>query len=83
MAQNVSKITGLEAFGIDPAKFAHEMQKRLASSTTVSPLPGKSASGDEVLIQGNMASELIDVLTSPSSVYGLPRRFVEVNDKTK
>jgi translation initiation factor 2D len=48
----VTLIHNVETFGIDPSELAHSVQKAVACSTSVSPLPGKSK-GMEVLVQGN------------------------------
>ncbi|XP_074642083.1 eukaryotic translation initiation factor 2D-like [Tubulanus polymorphus] len=59
--KKVSLIENLEPYGIDPQKFAHDIQISLACSTSVSPLPGKNR-GQQVLIQGNQLAHILQLL---------------------
>ena len=55
-------IHNVETFGIDPSEIAHTIQKGVACSTSVSPLPGKNK-GMEVLVQGNQVAYVARLLT--------------------
>lgn len=76
--KKVTKVSGFESFLMDAESLASELQKKFACSTSVAELPGKK--GHEVLVQGgvidNLAKHLIDQ-------YGVPKRYIEVLDKTR
>lgn len=76
--KKVTKASGLESFLLDPQALASELQKKFACSTTVSELPGKK--GYEVLIQGGVIDDVAKHLIEQ---YSIPKRFIEVLDKTK
>ncbi|OMO51553.1 Translation initiation factor SUI1 [Corchorus capsularis] len=76
--KKVTKVSGLETFLIDAEAMASELQKKFACSTTVSELPGKK--GLEVLIQGGVIDNVARHLHEQ---YGIPKRFIEVLDKTR
>ncbi|CAI9117185.1 OLC1v1018531C1 [Oldenlandia corymbosa var. corymbosa] len=76
--KKVTKLSGLESFLIDSEAMSSELQKKFACSTTVAELPGKK--GLEVLVQGGV----IDVLAKHLiEQYKIPRKCIEVLDKTK
>ncbi|KAG2047472.1 hypothetical protein BDR06DRAFT_985159 [Suillus hirtellus] len=64
-------ITGFEPFLLEAAALAEELKMKCASSTSVSPAPGKS-SGMLVLVQGKQVKEVTEFLTSQ----GVPKRWV-------
>ncbi|KAG2107739.1 uncharacterized protein F5147DRAFT_696927 [Suillus discolor] len=64
-------ITGFEPFLLEATALAEELKMRCASSTSVSPAPGKS-SGMLVLVQGKQVKEVTEFLTSQ----GVPKRWV-------
>ncbi|KAI8818919.1 uncharacterized protein EV422DRAFT_535905 [Fimicolochytrium jonesii] len=81
----VTKVVGLERFGVDPETFAGVLRGVCASSTSLSPLPGKANAHPtyEVMVQGNKVKEVCGVLERE---YGVPfsggrSRFVEVFEK--
>ncbi|OVA07440.1 Translation initiation factor SUI1 [Macleaya cordata] len=76
--KKVTRVSGLESFLIDAEVLASELQKKFACSTTVAELPGKK--GYEVLVQGGVIDDLAKYLLEH---YGVPKRYVEVLDKTK
>ncbi|KAF5738822.1 eukaryotic translation initiation factor 2D isoform X2 [Tripterygium wilfordii] len=76
--KKVTKVSGVETFLIDAEALATELQKKFACSTTVAELPGKK--GLEVLIQGGVIEEVGKYLIEQ---YGIPKRYIEVLDKTK
>ncbi|MED6217773.1 hypothetical protein PIB30_020744 [Stylosanthes scabra] len=76
--KKVTKLSGMETFLIDAEALASELQKKFACSTTVGELPGKK--GQEVLVQGGVIDDLAKHLIEQ---YGVPKRYIEVLDKTK
>ncbi|XVF29815.1 hypothetical protein REPUB_Repub16aG0003600 [Reevesia pubescens] len=76
--KKVTKVSGLETFLMDAEALASELQKKFACSTTVAELPGKK--GHEVLIQGGVID---DVARHLLEQYGIPKRYIEVLDKTR
>ncbi|XP_052202315.1 uncharacterized protein LOC127808042 [Diospyros lotus] len=76
--KKVTKLSGLESFLIDAETLASELQKKFACSTSVAELPGKK--GHEVLVQGGVIDDLGRHLVEQ---YGIPKRYIEVFDKTK
>ncbi|KAG1725024.1 hypothetical protein EDD22DRAFT_927327 [Suillus occidentalis] len=69
-------ITGFEPFFLEAVALAEELKTRCASSTSVSPAPGKS-SGMEVLVQGKKTKEVTEFLASR----GVPKRWVHTEGK--
>ncbi|KAF8412013.1 hypothetical protein HHK36_004572 [Tetracentron sinense] len=76
--KKVTKLSGLESFLMDAEALASELQKKFACSTSVAELPGKK--GHEVLVQGGVIEHLGKYLVEH---YGIPKRYIEVLDKTK
>ncbi|KAL3753070.1 hypothetical protein ACJRO7_000465 [Eucalyptus globulus] len=76
--KKVTRLSGMETFLVDPEALASELQKKFACSTTVAELPGKK--GYEVLVQGGVIDDLARHLIEQ---YGIPKRYIEVLDKTK
>ncbi|KAK4788469.1 hypothetical protein SAY86_019788 [Trapa natans] len=76
--KKVTKLSGLETFMVDPESLASELQKKCACSTTVVELSGKK--GFEVLVQGGVIEDLARHLMEQ---YGIPKKYIEVLDKTK
>ncbi|KAJ2525184.1 hypothetical protein GGI11_000217, partial [Coemansia sp. RSA 2049] len=74
----VTRVIGLEAYGIDPAEIAKELRTLCASSTTIDPVPGKK-NEHSVLVQGHQVSAVIKLLDSRCK---LPERLLTVVDKT-
>jgi translation initiation factor 2D len=90
----VTKVSGLEAFGIDPDAFAKDASHRFGCSSSVTaPQPGgnSSTSTAEVLFQGNLVNELEALLRSDptlsshggvrggiSNSYHLPKNAIAV-----
>lgn len=64
-------ITGFEPFLLEAVDISEELKTRCASSTSVSPAPGKS-SGMEVLVQGKQIKEVTAFLASR----GVPKRWI-------
>lgn len=76
--KKVTKVSGFESFLMDAEALASELQKKFACSTSVAELPGKK--GHEVLVQGGVIEDLAKHLVEQ---YGIPKRYIEVLDKTK
>ncbi|XP_077231685.1 eukaryotic translation initiation factor SUI1 family protein isoform X2 [Tasmannia lanceolata] len=77
--KKVTRVSGLESFLMDAEALASELQKKFACSTSVAELPGKKGQ-NEVLVQGGVIEDLAKHLMEQ---YGIPKRYIEVLDKTK
>lgn len=77
--KKVTRVSGMESFLVDADVLAAELQKKFACSTSVAELPGKK-SQNEVLIQGGVLEDLAKHLVQH---YGIPKRHIEILDKTK
>ncbi|EDO45078.1 predicted protein, partial [Nematostella vectensis] len=72
--KKVTLVRNLDAYGIDPQKFAHNIQLKAACSTAVSQLPGKHrAPGMQVMVQGNQVHLVAMAILED---YNVPRKFV-------
>jgi len=76
----VTKVTGMESFGIDADTLANDLKTLMAASTSISPLPGKNNKNQEVMVQGRAMTELANHLMT---TYSVPKKYIEVLDKTK
>ncbi|SBT76272.1 translation initiation factor SUI1, putative [Plasmodium ovale] len=72
----ITHITNLYLFHVDLNKFSEFVQKQLACScsTAISP----STKKEEVLVQGNVVTQIYDILTG---TYFLPRKYIVLNVK--
>ncbi|KAL5982835.1 hypothetical protein ACLOJK_016912 [Asimina triloba] len=77
--KKVTRVSGLESFLMDAEALASELQKKFACSTSVAELPGKKGQ-HEVIVQGGVIDDLARHLVER---YGIPKRYIEVLDKTK
>ncbi|CAL9200835.1 unnamed protein product [Musa hybrid cultivar] len=77
--KKVTRVSGLETFLMDADSLASELQKKFACSTSVAEIPGKKGQ-HEVLVQGGVIDDLAKHLVDH---YGIPKRHIEVLDKTK
>ena len=81
--KTVTKVSGLEAYYINPKPLADELRKVCAGSTSVDPLPGGAKKNEkevmEVMIQGPQKEAVVKALERR----GVSARWVEVQDKTK
>ncbi|KAI1619476.1 hypothetical protein EDD37DRAFT_643162 [Exophiala viscosa] len=75
----VTRISGLEVFGINPHLLGPELQKKCAGSASVGQLIGGKPGVMEVLVQGDHS----DVVEKEVGRRGVDRRWVVVDDKTK
>lgn len=78
-SKTVTKVTNLEIFGIIPSLLAEELQKKCASSTSVTQAVGAPKGVMEVLVQGDQRK----VVDAALACRGLKSQWVEVVDKTK
>ncbi|KIV86076.1 hypothetical protein PV11_01713 [Exophiala sideris] len=75
----VTRISGLELFGINPHLLGPELQKKCAGSASVGQLVGGKPGMMEVLVQGDHS----DVVEKEVGRRGVDKRWVIVDDKTK
>ncbi len=78
-SKTVTKVSNLEVFGILPNLLAEELQKKCASSTSVSQATGAAKGVMEVLVQGDQRKAIDTALTRR----GLKSQWIDVVDKTK
>ncbi|KAA8911765.1 hypothetical protein FN846DRAFT_394320 [Sphaerosporella brunnea] len=76
--KTVTRIFGLESFGVDPKGLAEELQKVCAGSATVCQAVGLKPGLLEVMVQGSQSKVVEKVLEKR----GVPSRFLTVLDKT-
>ncbi|KAG6837743.1 hypothetical protein H0H93_001669 [Arthromyces matolae] len=71
-------ISGFEPFLVVNAEdMAEDLRKSCAGSTSVSPLPGKTAgSGMEVMVQGKQSQVVLEYLTAK----GIPKKWIETQN---
>lgn len=77
--KTVTKVSGLEAFGINPHLLGPELQKKCAGSASVGQLVGGKPGLLEILIQGDQR----DVVEKELGRRGVDRRWLHVEDKSK
>jgi translation initiation factor 2D len=75
----VTKISGLEAFGINPQILGPELQKKCAGSASVGQHVGGKPGMMEILVQGDQR----EVVEKEVGRRGVDRRWIFVDDKTK
>ncbi|KAJ5975904.1 RNA binding protein Ligatin/Tma64 [Penicillium waksmanii] len=78
-SKTMTKVTNLEIFGIIPALLAEELQKKCASSTSVTQATGAAKGVMEVLVQGDQRQVVQTALVRR----GLKTQWVDMVDKTK
>ncbi|KIJ34908.1 hypothetical protein M422DRAFT_34849 [Sphaerobolus stellatus SS14] len=70
-------VTGFETFLISPEFLSDELKRICATSTSISPIPGKGNAGMEVLVQGKQIKAVTDFLISQ----GVPKKWIESSEK--
>jgi len=75
----VTRVNGLEDFGINPDALAQDLKIACAASSSVQQLPAKGA-GKEVLVQGNVVAEVGEMLVEQ---FQIPKKYIETKDATK
>lgn len=78
-SKKVTRVSGFELFLVDADMLANELQKKFACSTSVTELPGKKGQY-EILVQGGVLEDLGRHLVQH---YGIPKKYIEILDKTK
>ena len=78
-SKTVTKVSNLEIFGIVPTLLAEELQKKCASSTSVTQAVGAPKGVMEVLVQGDQRKVVDTALVRR----GLRSQWIDVVDKTK
>ncbi|KAJ2489323.1 hypothetical protein IWW37_004060 [Coemansia sp. RSA 2050] len=73
----ITRVSGLEPYGIDPQTLAKELRTACASSTTVDAIPGKK-NAQMVIVQGHQIAALTRLLEQ----HRLPARLISVVDKS-
>ncbi|KAG0177515.1 hypothetical protein DFQ29_004745 [Apophysomyces sp. BC1021] len=78
--KTVTKVTGVEGFGLDVEEICKELTKLCASSATHNPIHGVSPKNPlhEIMVQGPQIKHVSELLLAK----GVPKRFVAVDDKT-
>ncbi|KAL7270727.1 hypothetical protein RUND412_006553 [Rhizina undulata] len=78
--KSVTKVSGLEPFGVDPKALAEALQKLCAGSASVGQLVGSSPKNPvmEVMVQGPQK----DIVTKVLEKKGVAGKYVVVVDKT-
>jgi len=70
----VTCVTHFETFFIEAPALAEELKVKCAGSTSVSDLPGKQNTLQEVMVQGNHVSTVAEVLLGK----GVPKKWIEI-----
>ena len=80
-SKTATKISGLEAYYVQPTALADELQKSCASSTSVNQLVGSSPKNPvmEIMVQGPQRDAVVKALEKR----GVRKEWVEFLDKTK
>ncbi|KAF9870992.1 hypothetical protein CkaCkLH20_11409 [Colletotrichum karsti] len=81
--KTVTKVSGLEAYHINPKQLADELRKVCAGSTSVEPLAGAAKKTEaqvmEIMVQGPQQAAVVKALEKR----GVDKRWMDVVDKTK
>ena len=79
--RRITRVTGTEAYLIDPEELARTLGSKLATACATGELEGiKNVGKREVVAQGNAVEKVARIL---AEWYGVPSRFVETADKLK
>ncbi|KAF1805774.1 hypothetical protein V8B55DRAFT_1488876 [Mucor lusitanicus] len=78
--KTITKVTGVEGFGLDVDELSKELTRLCASSATYNPIHGVSPKNPlyEIMVQGPQIKNITHLLTSK----GVPSRFIDTEDKT-
>jgi translation initiation factor 2D len=77
--KTVTKVSGIEVYGIIPSFLAEELQKKCASSTSVAQATGAVKGMLEILVQGDQRKAVETALDRR----GVRAQWIDVVDKTK
>ena len=72
---SITRVIGVETYGIDAEELAIEAKKAFACTTTAEALPGKSSTGMQVELQGHIGDQLLEHL---HKAHGVPRKYIKV-----
>ncbi|WEW55871.1 hypothetical protein PRK78_001305 [Emydomyces testavorans] len=75
----VTRITGLETFGVSPQMLGDELQKKCASRTSVAQAVGAAKGSMELLVQGDHRRTVDEMLRDR----GVKSQWIDVVDKTQ
>ncbi|CAO0798618.1 unnamed protein product [Mucor circinelloides] len=78
--KTITKVTGVEGFGLDVDELSKELTRLCASSATYNPVHGVSPKNPlyEIMVQGPQIKNITHLLISK----GVPPRFIDTEDKT-
>ncbi|KAI9473486.1 MAG: hypothetical protein EXX96DRAFT_488456 [Benjaminiella poitrasii] len=78
--KTITKVTGVEGFGLDVDELAKELTRLCASSATYNPIQGVSPKNPlfEIMVQGPQIRHITELMISK----GVPKRFIDTFDKT-
>ncbi|KAL9558325.1 hypothetical protein MBANPS3_000948 [Mucor bainieri] len=78
--KTITKVTGVEGFGLDVDELSKELTRLCASSATYNPIHGVSPKNPlyEIMVQGPQIKNITHLLVSK----GVPSRFIDTEDKT-
>lgn len=78
--KTITKVTGVEGFGLDVDELSKELTRLCASSATYNPIHGVSPKNPlyEIMVQGPQIKNITHLLASK----GVPVRFIDTDDKT-
>lgn len=78
--KKVTSVARFETYGISSTELSSELKIICASSTSVTPLPGKGVNaGDEVMVQGDKVKEICELLQGK---YGITFKLTGSGKKT-
>ncbi|BDA49270.1 Eukaryotic translation initiation factor 2D [Coccomyxa sp. Obi] len=76
--KHVTHLAHVEAFGLSADELGAALQRKFKTSCSVTKLPGKTETGKEIALQGNLLQELPKYLKDE---YGIEAHFVDVKKK--
>ncbi|KAG2231959.1 hypothetical protein INT48_001268 [Thamnidium elegans] len=78
--KTITKVTGVEGFGLDVEELSKELTRLCASSTTYNTIQGVSPKNPlyEIMVQGPQIKTITELMLSK----GVPKRFIDTIDKT-
>ncbi|KAI7891532.1 uncharacterized protein EV154DRAFT_464103 [Mucor mucedo] len=78
--KTITKVTGVEGFGLDVEEISKELTRLCASSATYNAIQGVSPKTPlfEIMVQGPQIKNVTELMLSK----GVPKRFIDTIDKT-
>ena len=77
---NITRIVGLETFGIVADALAADAKRLFACTTNVSELPGRNSTGKEIQAQGHVGNRLLEHI---HEAYAVDRKYISVKKSGK